>query len=139
MKDSLKRHRNILELPHYKMLASIVFTTVLSWVAWLLVIFKLDPWSATDLALSLFYSSSFFALTGSFTIVLFMLKKIKAKNHVHLKHVTISLRQGFLLSTCTLICIALLMLSLLRVWNGLLLVSLMMLIEFYLSLKDELK
>ena len=139
MNDAPKKQKKLLQVPHYKMLSMIAFTTLVSWVAWLLVLFKLDPLSATDIALSLFFMSGFFALMGTFAIILFFLKKWKAEDRVYLKHVTISLRQGFLLSICTLLCLALLMLGLLRVWNGLLLVSLMMLIEFYLSLKDELK
>ena len=127
-----------LDIPHYRILSIIALATTFSWAAWILVILKLDPYESTDLALSLFFISTLLALTGSFTILLFLLKKWKTEGEVYVKHLTISLRQGLLLSATTTICLALLMLGLLRVWNGLLLVALMTLIEFYLSSKDEL-
>jgi hypothetical protein len=130
--------QSFLKIPHYKLLAIIALATLISWAALTLVILKLDPYASTDLALSFFYLSAFISLTGTFTILLFLLKKWRAQDKVYLKHVTISLRQGFLLSGCTTICIALLMLGLLRVWNGLLLVAIMTFAEFYFSSKDEL-
>jgi len=129
---------SIFQIPHYKILLLIALATIFSWAAWTLVILNLDPYESTDLALSLFFISTALALTGTFTIILFFLKKWKAADNIYVKHVTISLRQGILLSACTTICLALLMLGLLRVWNGLLIVITMTLIEFYLSSKDEL-
>jgi len=121
-----------------RILSLVLFATLLSWAAWLLVIYKLDPFQTPDLALPFFFVSSIFAFSGSFTLLLFFLKKWRAKDHLSMKHILISLRQGVLLSICTCICLALLMIGLLRIWNGLLLVALMMLLEFYMSGKDEL-
>ena len=61
------------------------------------------------------------------------------EDNVYLKHLIISLRQGVLLSACTNICLVLLMLGLLRIWNGLIIVTVMTLLEFYFSGKDELR
>lgn len=130
--------RKFLRIPHFRILFIIALATVVSWAAWVLVVWKLDPFTSASLALPLFFASSLLAFSGTFTLVLFFLKKWRAGDHVYLKHVTISLRQGILLSTCTCICLLLLMLGLLRIWNGLLLVAFMMLLEFYLSGKDEL-
>lgn len=130
--------QSFLKIPHYKLLAIIGVATSIAIAALTLVILKLDPYESTDLALSLFFISTFVSLTGTFTILLFFLKKWRAQDKVFLKHVTISLRQGFLLSLCTTICMALLILGLLRVWNGLLLVAIMTFTEFYFSSKDEL-
>lgn len=126
-------------IPHYKILTIIILATLLSFTALFLVIQKLDPFNQTSLALALFFSSSFIALTGLFTILLFLLKKWKEGENIYIKHMMISMRQAFLLSLCTNICMGLLILGLLRVWNGLLLVILVMLIEFYFSGKDDLK
>lgn len=130
--------RKLLHVPHFRILLIITLATVISWAAWFVVVWKLDPFASAPLALPLFFASSLLAFAGSFTLVLFFLKKWRAGDHIYLKHVTISLRQGILLSTCTCICMLLLMLGLLRIWNGLLLVAFMMLLEFYLSGKDEL-
>lgn len=122
----------------HRILSLLLFTTLLGLGGWSLVLYKLDPYETPKLALPFFFVSSFFAFSGSFALILFYLKKWKAKEQLGLKHILISLRQGLLLSFFTEICLALLMMGLLRVWNGLLIVTVMMLIEFYLSGKDEL-
>jgi|GEM_PF-1551457 len=126
-------------IPHYKILTIIIFATLLGWTAFFLVLQKLDPFNNTDLALSLFFASSFMALSGTFTILLFLLKRWRTGDNVYIKHMMVSMRQGILLSLCTNICLGLLAIGLLRIWNGLILVILMMLIEFYFSGKDDLK
>lgn len=130
--------KNIFFIPHYRILTWILAGTLIGWVAWGVVLFKLDPYTSTSLAFPLFLLSFFVALSGTFTLVLSFLKKWKTGDQIYVKHIMISLRQGILLSLCTTICAGLLALGLLRIWNGLLLVILMMLIEFYLSGKDEL-
>jgi hypothetical protein len=131
-------HRKLLQIPHFRILFMILLATLISWSAWLLVLFKLDPFTSPKLALPLFFISSLLAFSGTFTLILFFLKRWRAGDHLYVKHITISLRQGILLSACTCLCMGLLMLGLLRIWNGLLLVAFMMLLEFYMSEKDEL-
>jgi hypothetical protein len=133
-----KDRRKLLEIPHFRILSIIALATVLSWAAWILVVWNLDPWTETGLSLALFFVSTFLACAGSFSIILFFLKRWRSGDYIFVKHVLISLRQGVLLSLCTCICLTLLMLGLLRIWNGLLLVAFIMLLEFYLSGKDEL-
>ena len=137
MKQS-PENRALLKIPHYRILAWITLATLMAWIAWGLVVSKLDPYESTELGLPLFFISKLIALMGSFTIVLFWIKKWRARNHVYIKHLMISLRQGILLSICTTLCLGLQMLGLLRVWNGLLIVMIITLIEFYLSGRDEL-
>ena len=131
-------HRKLLNIPHYRILFIIIFATLLSWAAWLLVITKLDPFASASLALPLFFASTLLTLAGTFTLILFTLKRWRTGDQIYIKHVTVSLRQGILLSVCTCICLGLLILGFLRIWNGLLLVAFIMLLEFYLSEKDEL-
>lgn len=129
---------NLFAIPHYRILAWILAGTTLAWASWAVVLFKLDPYTNPSLALPLFFLSFFVALSGTFTLLLSFLKKWRSHDQIYVKHIMISLRQGILLSLCTTLCSGLLVLGFLRVWNGLLLVILMMLIEFYLSGKDEL-
>jgi len=138
MEDKPETSKNLLHIPHYRILAFVLIATLFSWAAWAMVILKLDPYESTDLALTLFFISTVLALAGTFTILLFFLKKWRTDSEIYVKHLIISFRQGILLSICTSICLALLMFGLLRIWNGLLLAVIMMLIEFYLSGKDEL-
>ncbi len=135
MKDQVP---NSLKSPYMRRLMSIGVSTLVAWAGVALVLFKLDPYETIDLSVSLFFISLFFALMGTFTLILFVLKRWKASHYIALKHVNVSLRQGFLLSVCALICAGLLMLGLLRIWNGLLIVILITLIEFYWSSRDEL-
>jgi Na+/melibiose symporter-like transporter len=137
MSDSEKKV-SLLQIPHYRILSYVALASFISWSAWLLVFLKLDPFESPELALPLFFFSFFLALAGTFTILLFFIKKWRTHDEVFVKHVMISLRQGLLLSFCASICLALLMLGLLRVWNGLLIVIFITLLEFYFSSKDEL-
>lgn len=125
-------------IPHYRVLFYIGLGTLISGLGWLVVIRKLDPYTQPDFALPLFFLTTLITSSGLFTILLAWIKKWKTRDQIYLKHVLISLRQGILLSFCTTISLGLLMLGFLRVWNGLLIVTIMMLVEFYLSGKDEL-
>ena len=88
------------------------------------------------MALGLFFVSLLFALIGTFTLLGFGLRRWIGKQEIYYHHLTVSLRQGLLLSICTLICIMLLILGLLTWWNGLLLVTVAVLIELYLTSKN---
>jgi hypothetical protein len=129
---------NTLKIPHYKLLSSILLATSISTAGWLLIIFKIDVYETTSIGLNLFFISGFLSLSGIYCLILFMMKRWKNDDKVYIKDISISLRQGVLLSICTLLCLGLLMLDLLRLWNGLLLVSITTLIEFYMSSKDDL-
>lgn len=134
----------VLIIPHYKLLTFIALASILSWVGFGMVLFgniapvtTFNPWDLNNLGILLFFLSLGFALTGTFGLILFFIKKWRMKNEVYLKHISISIRQGALMSLTILLALGLEILGLLRIWNGLLLVLLMLLIEFYLSGKDE--
>ncbi len=129
--------RRFLVIPQLRILLYIGVATLIAWSAWTLVLFKLDPYNSPDLALPLFFLTTFVALSGSFSMILFALKRWRLQDDIYVRHTFVSLRQGLLLSLCTFSCLGLLMVGYLRIWNGLLLVLLMMLIEFYFSQNDE--
>lgn len=131
-------HKKYLLIPHFRLLLLISSATGISGLGLALVLWKLDPYENPGIGLPLFFFSFFFFLAGLFALLLFLLKKWQSSNQVYIKHVLISLRQGILLSTCTTLSAGLLVLGLLRIWSGLLLVVLMVLLELYLSNKDEL-
>jgi hypothetical protein len=139
MHNSKDHSKNLLRIPHFRILGVISIATLVNWAALTLVVLKLDPYESAKLALTLFFITSFLTLSGTFTIILFLLKKWRSEDNIYLKHLIISLRQGILLSACTNICLGLLMLGLLRIWNGLIIVTVMTLLEFYFSGKDELR
>ena len=135
-----------LEYPHHhqhedqksyrQYLMTIGLTALVSWVAWAMVIIKLDPYTSTGLALGLFFISLFFALIGTFTIIGFALRRWIGKNEIYYHHLSVSLRQGLLLSMCTLMCISLLIMGALKWWNGLLVVTIAVLMEMFITSRN---
>ncbi len=126
------------KIPHYRILSFIAIGGVAGLAGLIMTITNLDPYESTGVAMPFFFLSAFFTLTSSYTILLFLAKKVKIQEAIGVKHVLVSFRQAILLSVSTLLCMALLILGLLRVWNGLLIVSIITLVEFYLSGRDEL-
>lgn len=118
-------------------------TALVGWISFLLVIFRLDPCtapgkitichSASALALILFFTSAFFALTATFTLLGFGLRLWLHQYEIYLDHLNISLRQGLLLTFCTLAAAALLLLSALTWWSGLVLIAIILLLELYFT------
>lgn len=127
---------NLLPTPYRKYLISIGIAGLFSWAAFWVVIFKLDPYQSTALALFFFFLSLFFALTTTFTFIGFYVRKWFSKNEIYFRHINISLRQGALLSFCALGCLFFLLLGVLTWWNGLLLVVIITLLEFYFTSKE---
>ncbi len=105
----------------------------LSWVAWIMVTTQLDPFESIATGLSLFYISLFFGLLSLFTLLGFGLRQWLSKEEIHERHLSLSLRQGLLLSGCTVLCLSLLMLGVLRWWNGLLVVGIAVLLEMFFT------
>jgi hypothetical protein len=121
---------------HNRYIVIIGIAALISWVAFVLVIAKLDPFVSTGLALSLFFISLFFALTSTFTILGFYLRVWFNKNEVYYDHINVSLRQGILLTLIALGSLLFQLLGVLTWWSGLLLIGAITMIEFYLVAKD---
>ncbi len=118
-------------MSHNKYLAVIASAGVVSWMAWLVVLFKLDPKESTGLALGLFYISLFFALTSTFTLTGYYLRLWFNRNEVYYDHINVSLRQAVLLSVIALGCLTFQLLGILTWWLGLLFIGSVTLVELY--------
>jgi hypothetical protein len=110
---------------------------VVSWIAWFIVLQKLDPFESTGLALALFFLSMFFALTCTFTVIGFYFRLWLSKNEVYSNYISISFRQGVLLTIIALGCIFFLMIGVLNWWSGFLLILSVSLVELYFVAKEE--
>lgn len=121
---------------HGTYLLAILIATAFGWASWIVVINKLSPFTTPQLALSLFYSSLFVALTGTLSLIIYYIRAWLNKGEVSNTHVNIALRQGVLLSA--MICIGILFqrLKVLTWWDGLLLLAIVLLIEFYFMARD---
>lgn len=126
-----------------KYLLIIGLVALLGWASFILVIFKLDPCtgpgsialchSISAIALIAFFLSAFFALTATFSLLGFGLRLWLNKYEIYRDHLTISLRQGLLLTLCALGAMALLLLSALTWWSGLILIAIILLLEMYFT------
>jgi len=123
-------------MSHNRYLIIIGVAALISWLAFFLVVSKLDPFVSTGLSLALFFISLFFALTSSFTIIGFYLRVWFNKNEVYYDHINVSLRQGILLTFIALGSLLFQLLGVLTWWSGLLLIGAITMIEFYLVAKD---
>jgi len=123
-------------MTHNKYLAIIGIAGAFSWLAWFVVINKLDPFESTGLALGLFYLSLFFALISTFTVIGFYLRVWLNRNEIYYNHINVALRQGFLLTLIALGCLTLQLLGALTWWSGLLFIATVTMIEFYFMARE---
>ncbi len=118
-------------MSHHRYLAVIGGAGILSWLAWIVVLTKMDPMESTGLALGLFYISLFFALTCSFTVLGFYFRLWFNRNEVYYSHINVSLRQAILLSIIAIGCLTFQLLGILTWWSGILFIATVTMVEFY--------
>lgn len=123
-------------MAHQRYILILGIAALISWLAFYLVVNKLDPFASTGLALALFFVSLFFALTSTFSVIGFYIRVWVNKNEIYYDHINISLRQAILLTLITLGCLLFQLLGVLTWWSGLLLIAAVTMIEFYLVAKD---
>lgn len=124
-------------MSHNRYLTIIGIAGVISWVAWITAVLKLDPFESTGLALAFFFLSFFLALMCTFAILGFYFRLWVNKNEIYYQHINISLRQGILLSVIANGSLAFQLLGVLTWWTGILLVAAVALIEFYFAARTE--
>lgn len=122
--------------PEKRYIQPLMIAGGISLAGWLVVVMKLDPYESTGLALALFFLSLLITLTCSFTLLGFYLRKWVTKNEISIGYINTSIRQGLLLSLCTIVCLAFLVLGVLTWWNGLLVVAIIVLLESYVTSKN---
>lgn len=123
-------------MAHQRYILILGVAALISWLAFYLVVNKLDPFASSGLALALFFVSLFFALTSTFSVIGFYIRVWVNKNEIYYDHINVSLRQAILLTLITLGCLLFQLLGVLTWWSGLLLIAAVTMIEFYLVAKD---
>ncbi len=122
---------------HHKYLGVISLAGLISWISWIVVIFKLNVYESPGLSLGLFFLSLFFALVATFTVIGFYFRVWFYKNEIYYNHINVALRQGILLTLISLGCLVFQMLHILTWWSGLLLIGIVTLVEFYAMTKEQ--
>jgi hypothetical protein len=101
-------------------LATMIFSTVLCWAAWIFVIINVDPFQTGAIGFVFFYISLFFALIGTISIMVFGVYRLFGSREIPLfRHVRMSFRTGCILSVLALAGLYLQSLSVLSLFNTL--------------------
>lgn len=124
-------------MSHIKYLTIIGVAGAVAWLGWIITLLKLNPFESTGMALGFFFVTFFIALLCTFTIAGFYLRVWIYKNEIYYSHINISLRQGILLSSIVIISLAFQLLGVLNWLSGLLLITAVLLIESYFSMKNS--
>lgn len=123
-------------------LISLAVVTLFSWVAWITVLFYIDPEISRFFGVTMFYAALFFALLGSFTLtglgVRIAFKRLHKEKFIAFRFISPSVRQATWFAILVCISLALLASNLFNWWSiSLLLISLIALEIFYLLRSDN--
>jgi len=95
-----------------------LIATVLCWTSWVFVIINIDPFEARALSFSFFYISLFFALVGTFSVIIFgVYSFFLHKNEPMFRSVQKSFRDSLIVSLFLTILLFLQGKNLLNIWN----------------------
>jgi hypothetical protein len=122
---------------HHRYISIIAGAGLMAWLAWLIVLFKLNPYETMGLSLSFFFITLFVALACTFSVVGFYFRIWLFKNEIFYKHINIAFRQGVFLALIAVFALVFQMLRVLTWWSGFLLIFIAVLLEFYFSAKDS--
>jgi hypothetical protein len=117
-------------------LLGIILATLFSWATWVVVLLKLSPFTLPQMALSAFFASLFIALTGTFALFIYYLHLWRSAQASKISDLNTALRQGFLLSAMINIGLVFQRQRVLTWWDGLLLLFIVLLIEYYFMSRD---
>jgi len=123
-------------VPHLYYLIGIIVATVLGWASFFVVINNLSPFISGYLALSLFYSSLFIAVTGTLAILNYYLRMALNKNKNYYQNLNIALRQGSLFSVMIVASLIFQRLRVLTWWDAMLMLIIIFLVEYYFMARD---
>ena len=107
--------------------------TLTGWLSFIVVLFRLDPFTSTAFALPFFLGSVFFAASGTATLLGFYIRVWRLSGQVVRGHITAALRQGLFLG---LFLDVLLLFSILRIltwWDALLVAAALYVAELYMA------
>lgn len=114
-------------------------STILSIIAWGLVIYYIDPESSGFAGQILFYLSLYLVLTGTFTLIFALIRKKLADEETVSFYLGTNFRQGALVALLAIILLFFQSLRILTWWDGLLVVAGIFIIELYFLNKSKTK
>lgn len=111
--------------------------TLACWLAWVFIVYTVDPLKAGWFGFLIFYSSLFLALTGALTLIILLGRRKWRPQDLPWTQIIVSLRQSIWLASATTIGLYFLSKNMLRWWNGLLLILVILTIEAILQTKGK--
>lgn len=120
-----------------KYLIFMSFLTLFCWLAWLVVLFYLNPFEAGFIGYLCFYFSLFFAFLGTFSLFGFFIRVWFSKEPVIFRHLGVSFRQSLWFAILLTTALILQGSRFLRWWNILLLVFFLTFLEFFFLSKKQ--
>jgi len=105
--------------------------TLLSWIAWLLILFLVSPTEAGSLGFTFFYVSLFLGLLGTLALVGLLVRHMRTRKKFIVEKVIVSFRQALWLAGLIVVALFLQSQSILTWWNALLLVLIASFLEFF--------
>ncbi len=105
--------------------------TLVCWIAWLFVLYFMNPTEAGSIGFLLFYISLFFASLGTFSLLGFFLRVWFSKEQIIFRHLGIATRQSLWFSALVILTLLLQAGNFLKWWSILLLLFFMLLLEFF--------
>ena len=106
------------------------FSTLICWVAFVFVLFNIDPAQAGVLGFGFFYISLFLGIVGLFSIFGFLIKRRRVQqDDAVFRQVKKTFNQGILFGIFTVLALMLRQFGLLYWWNGIFIILLYILVE----------
>jgi len=118
-------------MPLKRYLIGISLSTLFCWLAWITVLYYINPDTSGFIGLFLFYISLLVALVGTLTLIGFFLRVWFSSEEIVYKHVGVSLRQAILFSVLVIGGLFLQGSRLLTWWNGLLFILGLIVLEMF--------
>ena len=112
-------------------------TTLISWLAWGIIIFSLNPFEADFLGLTFFYSTLFLSLVGTISMLGNIVRKRFVKDDILFRQVIISFRQAVLFAVLIVMSLILQSNEILSWWSILFLIGALTVIELFAISKKK--
>lgn len=108
------------------------FSAILGWIAWILVLFYIDPFTSGLSGFVFFYISLIFALIGTLSVIGYFVRSKFHKEELTYEQVANAFRQSILLSVLFTVSLFLRSQGLLKWWNIILLIIGLTLLEVFI-------
>jgi len=114
-----------------KYLIFMTSVTLFCWLAWLVVLFYMNPDEGGVVGFTMFYLSLFLALIGTFSLLGFFIRVWFSKETFIFRHLGVATRQSLWFSILLIVTLMFQGGGMLKWWSALLLVLFLVLMEFF--------